>query len=72
MILYSITRRLLSIDTTMQKHKDLVKAYAIEAFNEYFGEAENKREILNFVREQLGSASPTTRKKAKQFLRKWG
>ncbi len=67
-----ITQRLLSIDKTMQKHKDLVKAYAIDAFNEYFEEAEKKSEILQFVREQLNSSSPKTRKKAKQFLRTWG
>ena len=66
-----ITQRLLSIDKTMQKHKDLVKAYAIDAFNEYFREAENKSEILQFVKEQLNSTSPKTRKKAKQFLRTW-
>jgi len=66
-----ITQRLLSIDKTTQKHKDLVKAYAIDAFNEYFREAENKSEILQFIREQLNSKSPKTRKKAKQFLRTW-
>jgi hypothetical protein len=71
-IRFKITRRLLSIDKSTQKHKDLVKAYAIEAFNDYFEEAENKSEILQFVREQLNSESPKTKKKAKQFLRTWG
>ena len=66
-----ITQRLLSIDKTMQKHKDLVKAYVIDAFNEYFSEAENKGKILQFVREQLNRSSPKTRNKAKQFLRAW-
>ena len=66
-----ITQRLLSIDTTVQTHKDLVKAYAIDGLNEYFSEAENKTIILQFVREQLTSSSPKTRTKAKQFLRKW-
>lgn len=64
-----ITQRLLSIDRTTQKHKDLVKAYAIDAFNEYFKESENQSEILQFIREQLKSTSPKTRKKAKQFLK---
>jgi len=68
---FKITQRLLSIDKTTQKHKDLVKAYAIDAFNEYFKEYKNKREILHFVREQLNSSSPKTRKKAEEFLRTW-
>ena len=67
-----ITQRLLNIDKTMQKHKDLVNAYALDGLNEYFSEAENKTIILQFVREQLTSSSPKTRNKAKQFLRKWG
>jgi hypothetical protein len=66
-----ITQRLLNIDRTTQKHKDLVKAYVIDAFNEYFSESENKSAILQFVREQLNSTSPKTRKKAKQFLKIW-
>ncbi len=43
---FEITRRLLSIDKIAQKHKDLVKAYAIDTFKEYFEEAENKNEIV--------------------------
>ena len=69
---FEITRRLLSIDRTAQKHKDLVKAYAIDAFNAYFEEAENKSEILQFVRNQLNCQSPKTREKAKTFLKTWG
>ncbi|MFX0161913.1 MAG: hypothetical protein ACFE68_01075 [Candidatus Hodarchaeota archaeon] len=68
-----ITNKLLSIDETHHKpeRKDLIKGYAIEAFNEYFEEAENKKEILEFVKKQLKSKSPTTIKKAKEFLKKW-
>ena len=66
-----ITYRLLNIEKTTQKHKDLVKAYAIDALNEYFNESGNKSEILQFVREALNSTSPKTRKKAKQFLETW-
>ena len=67
-----ITNKLLNIDKTNQKHKDLVKAGAIEAFDEYFKEAKDKEKILKFVAEQLNSRSPKTRKKAKWFLKKWG
>ncbi len=65
-----ITDKLLNIDKTKQKHKDLIKAGAIEAFDEYFEEAENKQKILEFVKEQLNCESPKTRKKAKVFLKK--
>ena len=69
-----ITDKLLSIDETHHKpeRRELIKGYAIESFSEYFEEAENKREIIEFVRKQLNSRSPRTRKKAKEFLKKWG
>ena len=34
--------------------------------------AENKKEIVEFVKKQLNSKSPRTRKKANEFLKKWG
>jgi hypothetical protein len=67
-----ITKRLLNIDKTAQKHKDLIKAGAIESFGEYFAESEDKGKILEFVRQQLDGDSPKTRKIAKEFLKKWG
>jgi len=65
-----ITNKLLSIDKTHyeQERKDLVKAGAIEAFEEYFEQARNKKQITEFVQKQLKSKSPKTRKKAKEFL----
>jgi len=66
-----ITNKLLNIDKTTQKHKDLIKAGAIESFSEYFDEAKNKEEIIEFVKKQLNCESPKTRKKAKEFLKKW-
>jgi len=66
-----ITSKLLNIDKTNQKHKDLIKAGAIESFSEYFEEAENKDKIIEFVKAQLNCESPKTRKIAKQFLKKW-
>jgi len=69
-----ITKRLLNIDATHFEpgRKDLIKSYAIESFDAYFEEAENKEEIVEFVRRQLDCTSPKTRKIAKSFLRKWG
>jgi hypothetical protein len=66
-----ITNRLLDIDSTVQKHKDLVKASAIEAFDAYFEQSEDKARIIEFVKAQLNCKSPKTRKKAKAFLKKW-
>ena len=68
-----ITNRLLRIDKThhQPERKDLIKGYVIEAFSELFQGAKNKKRMLQFVREQLKSKSPRTKKKAKEFLRKW-
>jgi hypothetical protein len=68
-----ITGKLLSIDGTHHKlsHKELIKGEAIEAFNEYFGEAKDKKKIMEFVKEQLESKSPKTRKNASEFLKRW-
>jgi hypothetical protein len=67
-----ITNRLLNIDKTHRgKQIDLIKSYVIEAFNEYFEESSDKRKILGFVKAQLGSKSPKTKKLANEFLKKW-
>jgi hypothetical protein len=68
-----ITDQLLSIDSTHwePKRKDLIKGYAIKAFAEYFEEAKNKEDILNFVSNQLNSDSPSTKKEATAFLKKF-
>jgi hypothetical protein len=66
-----ITNRLLAMDKVVQRHRDLVKASAIEAFDAYFEESEDQRRIIEFVRAQLDCESPKTRKMAKAFLKKW-
>ncbi len=66
-----ITNRLLDIDNTVQRHTDLVKASAIEAFDTYFGESKDQERIIEFVKAQLDCESPKTRKMAKAFLKKW-
>ena len=66
-----IIKKLLNIDKTNQRHKGLVKGDAIEAFDSFFDEVENKEDLVKFVREQLNCESPKTRKRAKQFLSKW-
>jgi len=66
-----ITSRLLDIDNMVQRHKDLVKASAIEAFDAYFEKSKDQARIIEFVKAQLNCESPKTRKKAKAFLEKW-
>ena len=68
-----ITDRLLDIDKTHHHpdRRDLIKAGVMEAFNEYFAEAREKGGIIEFVKQQLNSTSPKSRKVAKQFLREW-
>jgi len=68
-----ITERLLDIDKTKHNsdRKDLIKAGIIESFNEYFEDAAQKEKIIDFVKQQLKSSSPKTRKLAAAFLKKW-
>jgi len=50
------------------KQKELIKAYAIEALGKIYPEAEDQQIIENFVKSQMDSKSPKTRKMAKSFL----
>ena len=69
-----ITNMLMTIDRTHHhpERRDLIKGSAIESFDEYFEEARNQKEILEFAKKQLGSKSPKTVKIAKEFVKKWG
>ena len=68
-----ITNRLLSIDETHHRpeRRDLIKSHALEALGEFFQESHDKTRILEFVRAELVSTSPRTRKKAQEFLKRW-
>jgi hypothetical protein len=66
-----ITNKLLSIDKTQQKHKDLIKGSALEAFSQYFEKIKNKKKIIDFAKSLLKGESPKTRKIAQEFLSKW-
>lgn len=68
-----ITEKLLNIDKVYPgKQLALIQGQAVEALSDYFAEADNKDKIIGFVKSQLNSESPRTRKQAKQFLNKWG
>lgn len=64
-----IVTLLTSIDDIHQgKQKELIKAYAIESLQKIYPEAEDQQLIENFVKSQMDSKSPKTRKMAKSFL----
>ena len=67
-----IVRRLLDIDQTHHKQKDLLKADIIESLVVLYPDAQDKDIILTFVKEQLGSSSPKTRQAAQKFLAEFG
>jgi len=54
------------------KQIELVKSAVIESFSEFFEKSDKKDEIINFVKNQLNSSSPKTKKFAKVFLNKFG
>ena len=66
----SITDKLLNIDSTSHEagRKELIKTGIIEAFEEYYEDSDDKERIVEFVKQQLNSESPKTRKTAQAFL----
>ncbi len=67
-----ITQQLLQIHTIHQgAHKELIKSHAITAFDTFYEQSTQQPQILDFVKHQLHSASPKTRKYAADFLKKW-
>ena len=68
-----ITDLLLNIENIHRgKQIELVKSAVIESFSEFYEKAEKKDEIIRFVKNQIDSDSPKTRKSAKEFLIKYG
>jgi hypothetical protein len=67
-----ITRRLLALDRTHfdPERRDLVKSYALEAFDVYFETSGSRTAILAFAEGMLRSPSPRAAKSAKAFLKK--
>jgi len=66
------TSFLLNIDKIHPgKQIELVKSAVIESFSDFFTTSKNKEKIIKFVEEQLESASPKTKKIAKDFLNRF-
>jgi len=67
-----ITKILLSIDLLHKgKQVELIKSYAIESIDQYFEFIEQQNDIIEFIKNQINSQSPKTRKVAQKFLKKW-
>jgi len=68
-----IIKKLLGIDNTHHEEgrKDLIKHDIIQSFSLLFDQVTEKEEIISFVKKQLNSSSPKTRKAAKAFLNKF-
>jgi hypothetical protein len=54
------------------KQIELLKSAVIESFSEFYEISQNKKKIISFIKKQLNSDSPKTRKTAKDFINKWG
>jgi hypothetical protein len=54
------------------KQIELIKSAVIESFSTYFKESKNKEKIIEFVKKQINSPSPKTKKTAKEFLIRYG
>lgn len=65
-----VTNILLDIEKIHDgKQIELVKSAVIESFCEFFNESKNKKKIIDFVKKQIDSPSPKTKKTAKEFIR---
>lgn len=67
-----ITPLLLNIGNTSRcRHPDLQKAYVLSALDRYFEQVSDKGAVVTFIKAQLQSTSPKTRKKAKELMVKY-
>ena len=63
--------RIIPIDDSAQtQHVEIVKGHIVEGLLDYYPHAQDPSTIENFVRQQRNSGSPSTRKRAEQFLEK--
>ncbi|MDO9045775.1 MAG: hypothetical protein Q7U35_10805 [Methanobacteriaceae archaeon] len=70
----NIINILLDIDARCdfpEKQKALLKSDVIELLDEFYEQINDKEMINAFVKPELDSISPKTRKKAKNFIRKY-
>lgn len=68
-----ITNRLMNIDKTCHslECRNIIKGKVILSFDEFFAETRNKKKIMGFIKGELKSSRPATKKKAEKFIKKW-
>ena len=67
----NITDILLDVDKRCDfplKQKALLKSDIIEVFYKFYGQINNRKQVNEFVKEELNSVSPKTRKVAKKYM----
>lgn len=70
-----IIRTLLDIDNRCdytEKQKGVLKSDVLEVLDEIYEGVQDREDINAFIRAEISSVSPKTRKKAKQLVRKYG
>lgn len=68
-----ITNTLINVEKECSdfQQRELIKADVIKSLNIYFEQIENQKEVISYVKNQLKSDSPKTRKMANSFLKKY-
>jgi hypothetical protein len=68
-----ITEKLLSVDKTHfeKRRQDLISSYALNSFDQYFLESDDKEKICLFALNHVDCGSPKARIEAKKYLKKW-
>lgn len=67
-----ITAKLLEVERSGCKQKELLKYHVIEAMGSYFSFIGDKKAVIDFVRGQAESPSGKTKKAAASFLKTYG
>lgn len=70
-----ITAELLKVESAEYQTpecRNIALGHAIESFDQFFDQIEDKGPVLRLIRKQLQNTRPATRKKAERFLRKHG
>jgi hypothetical protein len=50
---------------------NIVIGHAISSFDKFFTQINNKKDVLDFVRDQINNRRKPTRSKAEKFIKKW-
>ncbi|HEY41220.1 MAG TPA: hypothetical protein G4O18_05105 [Dehalococcoidia bacterium] len=70
-----VTKEILKVEKARYQTdecRNVALGQAIESFDLFFDQIEDKRPVVALVRRQLDNTRNSTRKKAQKFLKKWG